>query len=490
MTQTSPFGRVCRAALAVTLQLFAAACRDSSRNSTEPPVRTVVDTVTTIRVLQGNGFRLNPGGPGEVVVVSVIDRDGYPRAGAHVAWSVTAGGGTVTPLDTVTIYDGLARALWTLGPDLGSNVLRASSAGASVTVQAEAAAPLIATSIAPGLQHSCALAAGGAAYCWGDNTAGTLGHGITTHDTLSRIPERVVTNFAFSALASGAYHTCGLSLAGDAICWGLWYPSVPTQIPGGLHFVALTTGNTHTCGLTADGSAYCWGTNEQAQLGSGTPNTGVPVRVAAAPPFVSISAGKWFTCGLTADGRVFCWGSNENGALGAAASDTCSVEQFDNETGALLDPRVIQCSYRAIQANLNSRVTQIAAGPLSACASTVERTVICWGFLPGPYTVVGATGLTGIALDYEAACGLDAAGNAWCWKFDLEGPPWNSKPELVPGGIRFAALFAGWGSLCGTSAGESAAYCWGFNERGQLGDGTVGGSYRSVPVPVVSPATP
>ena len=423
-----------------------------------------------------------------MIIVWVTDRKGNYREQAPLTWSVTSGRGSVMPLDTVTLSGGTARAVWTLGPDVGSNVLVVRSGAASATVIAEAAAPLKAMSIAPGAHHSCALAIGGAAYCWGDNSLGQLGHGwppASGHDSLSKIPDRVATNLAFSALASRAHHTCGLSLAGEAFCWGMSYESGPTRVSP-LRFIALTTGYSHTCGLTADGSAYCWGSNESAQLGAGvaptnfTNATTVPTRLADAPPFVSISAGGWFTCGLTADGRVFCWGSNETGQLGATASDTCVVAQYD-DSAEPLPPRIFPCSYRAIQANLNSRITQIAAGPSDVCASTAERTVVCWGWAPEPYTVVGATGLTGIAQADFMACGLDADGRAWCW----DGP--GGKPQPLPGGIRFSALFGGWSVLCGVSASDSAAYCWGWNERGQLGDGTTSTNYRAVPVPVVSP---
>jgi len=235
--------------------------------------------------------------------------------------------------------------------------------------------------------------------------------------------------------------------------------------------------------------AYCWGENASAQLGAGTSATSVPTRVADAPPFVSISAGVGFTCGLTGDGRVFCWGSNEVGELGATAADSCVAPQWD-DNGDPIEPRIFSCSRRAIQSNVDARVTQIAAGPSGTCASTVEQTVVCWGNLaPAPYTVAGATDLTGIAKDDQLACGLDAAGRAWCWGFP-GGPPWSSKPQLLPGGIAFKTLSAGWGVLCGTSAQESIAYCWGRNESGQLGDGTRSERYQPLPVQVLSPAIP
>src|SRR5207244_7483016 len=68
----------------------------------------------------------------------------------------------------------------------------------------------------PDAANTCAVAPGGAAYCWGDNAYGQLGTGTLTNNAT---PVAVTAGIGFDALATYGVHTCGLS-SGTAYCWG------------------------------------------------------------------------------------------------------------------------------------------------------------------------------------------------------------------------------------------------------------------------------
>jgi alpha-tubulin suppressor-like RCC1 family protein len=74
-------------------------------------------------------------------------------------------------------------------------------------------------------------------------------------------------------------------------------------------------------------------------------------------------------------------------------------------------------------------------------------------------------------------CGVTTNGTAYCWGYNWKGELGDgtttrrSTPAEVSGGLSFASVTAGYLHSCGLTIG-GAAYCWGYNIDGQLGEAT------------------
>jgi alpha-tubulin suppressor-like RCC1 family protein len=192
------------------------------------------------------------------------------------------------------------------------------------------------TSIAAGVDFSCAVHKGGAK-CWGSNDTGQLGNG--TYESSAEPVALPGLESGVSAVAAGVFHACAVKTNGEVWCWGenlagelgdgtgqsIPVPVKVINLEAGAQSVVV--GGSHTCALTKTGGVKCWGGNSNGQLGDGsTTDRNTPVDVMGLTSgVVAIAAGGSHTCAVLTGGSVKCWGLNENGQLGNGSNQNSST---------------------------------------------------------------------------------------------------------------------------------------------------------------------
>ena len=430
------------------------------------------------------------------IVVQVIDAFGNAVVGAGrtVTFAAATGGGSVSPASTLTNASGQASTAWTLGASVGAQSITASSAGfATLGIGATATATATSMAVSAGPDHSCVVRANGTISCWGANTSGQLGDNTTT----ARLqPTPVVTGVSFASVsAGGTNHTCALTAGGIAYCWGnnssgqlgngsFASALTPVAVTGGLLFAKIIAGAGFSCGFTTVGVGYCWG-GGGFRLGNGTNSTvSTPTAVAGGLTFTAMTLfGDNHVCAAATGGTPYCWGYNFDGEIGDNTSTDRPVPTA--VAGGLKFPNV-------------------ASGWFHSCGLTTAGAAYCWGdnnvwqlgwgtpptdaYSPG--AVLGGNIFTTLSAGYAHTCGLRSTGVALCWGINSDGnlgdgtTAWQLTPVSVVGGLLFSQLSAGDGYTCGITS-ASALYCWGRNTVGQLGDGTT--TMRLTPVNVPLP---
>ena len=108
-------------------------------------------------------------------------------------------------------------------------------------------------------------------------------------------------------------------------------------------------------------------------------------------------------------------------------------------------------------------------------------------FSKSPRAVAGTIALQSLALGNGFSCGRTAAGQGYCWGVGSDGrlgsilTANSPAPRAITGGLLLASLAAGYSHACGITVG-TVLYCWGANRSGQLGAGMIAGSASPIRV--------
>ena len=364
-----------------------------------------------------------------------------------------------------------------------------------------ASAEVAVTDVSAGDEFSCAVIEDGSVWCWGYNTYGNLGDGTTTE---RHEPVRVTLlggGFVTNAVAvdTGETHACALTSDGAVWCWGgndfgqlgdgttaERHGAVAMTASGGAAIATATgvaAGDRVSCARVSTGRALCAGW----PVGDGTRKVrsrAVTVRKANGTPLTGITAvsADEHACVRTSKGEAWCWGDNGYGQLGNGAKQ--------DRWHAV---RVTKTGGRAL-----TGVTVVDAGELHSCARTGSGAAWCWGY--NAWRAIGdgtgknrlravrvqkaggglLTGVTTADAGAHHSCARTGA-QLYCWGYNGEGSLGDGTLQDRSKAVRVRSSTGIFGGAVSIDAGyrqtcartnDGALWCWGSNERGQVGDGT------------------
>ena len=363
----------------------------------------------------------------------------------------------------------------------------------------------IASNISAGEAHSCAIW-GGIPYCWGDGDWGKLGDGGGYNDALTPVTVKSFAQGGVTKISAGGWHTCAIH-NGAAKCWGSQsYGSLGDGISNGTSSMSavqvknltsgvsdISAGRYFSCAVH-NGGAKCWGIGRDGRLGNGsTSNKSFPTIVSGLSGGVQkVSAGWYHGCAIH-NGAAKCWGAGMYGRLGNGSEN-------DQMT-----PTTVS--------GLTSGVTDISVGAYHTCA-VHNGAAKCWGYGRSgrlgnggtsnqltPVTVSGLTsGVTDISVGAYHTCALQGDPEKYytkkvkCWGDSLFGALGDGKNNDSSTPVSVIGLT---GSVASISVGEQhscaifvnfgmtdgqSIKCWGNGGSGRLGNGSEASNGRPMTI--------
>ncbi len=277
-------------------------------------------------------------------------------------------------------------------------------------------------SVSVGWVYACGLSEAGEAVCWDwDPIEGVLEMHLRAGKRGKVSPKAAPAGVFTSVSASWGY-ACGLRPGGKVECWGE-NPVAELDPPAGV-FKNVSARLEHVCGTRSSGKVECWGVSARWR------EVGVP----PPGPFIDLTTNPKFSCGLRPGGEVECWGGGFNEGL--------EPPEGVPRKGS----RGLSGPYRALLRNFFYEGDEPPEGPFERLVSRGWH-----------------------------ACGLRPGGEAVCWTDTVlarndegEGSgeeDWSRRPRYKhpnpPPGVRFRML----SSRCGVDY-DYKVLCWKNSEGG------------------------
>ncbi|ACO64999.1 regulator of chromosome condensation RCC1 [Micromonas commoda] len=261
---------------------------------------------------------------------------------------------------------------------------------------------------------------------------------------------------------------------------------------GGANAVSVSVGYTHACAVLNDGKLMCWGNNANGELGIGTKggHTSNPMNVdlGSGRTAKAVACGYTHTCAILDDDNLKCWGQNSQGWLGYGDTTWRTAPE----------------ATAVVNLGAGRKAKAVSAGYQHTCAILDDDTLKCWGYAnlyvlgygyttdkyaPEATAVVNLgsgrkakTVTSGWGSDKRFVCATLDDDSVKCWGSNSEGQlgrtpygihEYQQSPVAVTLGAGAASLSVGKSCFTCAALNDGTVKCWGRNQEGQIGQGTV-----------------
>jgi alpha-tubulin suppressor-like RCC1 family protein len=243
----------------------------------------------------------------------------------------------------------------------------------------------------------------------------------------------------------------------------------------------LGGGRLHMCAISSARELWCWGDNVMGQIGDGSSGADhlTPTRVTSVGPVIDVAGGRFETCVAQADGIAKCWGEGTSGQLGNGMDLSSTLP---------------------VEVTTLTETVDVAASSVHACALGMDGDLWCWGegadgrlglgtttSSNTPQQITTLPAIATLSSGGSTSCAIArTGGELWCWGYNQTGEVGNGTTGLILAPVRNlipAALLSSLRDNTGCAVlPDRRTACWGRGDRGQLGNGVFGNSPSPVMV--------
>ena len=362
-----------------------------------------------------------------------------------------------------------------------------------------------------GSSYSGAVNASGQLLTWGRNYEGQLGIGSTGNSTGSPTP--VLTTTGLTTVAgfwAGDFTSFAVDPSGQVWSWGdngfnqrgnNTGNSSPARVIGPTNVVSIGPGFSHTIAATADGAVWGWGT--VGSFGVQLPGNFAfsdPIVVPGLAGIQKVAGGDGYSLALSTGGAVYAAGSNAKGELGLGSGVyiASTFQPIPGLSGIVDISAASTLGDYSVVVDQNGHVFAFGDNFYGQMGNGSSSTTYQYV----PTVVSGLDSVVQVSAGDGHVLALKSDHSVWAWGYNEFGQVGNgttnnvSRPVQVnfPAGVQLVGVSAG---LVHSMALDSDGnlWAWGHNGTGELGNGFDPGLPVTQPFKVnvgtvASPCTP